>query len=134
MDFFKALDRRRRDEKFYFRFSKHSTAVWGALLALVALLTQQVESVLNAAFALSGLTSGAMLGGLTLALWWRKGSPVPMIAGMLVSLGAMIVIYGKWRQEIAWPWYTLIGSLITVAVAGSVRKLRGSYAGSTGVA
>jgi Na+/proline symporter len=80
-----------------------------------------VESVLNAAFALNGLTSGAMLGGLVLALVWRRGRAAPVILGMLVALATMITLYVGWRAQVAWPWYTLIGATITVVVAALVR-------------
>ena len=121
MDFYKGLARRPRSEAFYLRFSRASMLLWAGLLVAVALLTRTVESVLNAAFALNGLTSGAMLGGLVLALWWRRGSPVPVIAGMLAALAVMTVLFVNWRAQVAWPWYALLGSLITLSVASLVR-------------
>ena len=72
MDFVKHLMPDRTD-KFYLRFSRVSTVVWAGALILVAYLSRQVEFVLNAAFSLRGLTSGALLGGLVLAVFWRKG-------------------------------------------------------------
>lgn len=121
MDFYKGLARTARSEAFYLRFSRISTAFWALLVVTVAMLTRQVESVLNAAFALNGLTSGAMLGGLTLALTWRKGRAGPVIVGMLGSLIVMAYLYLNWRQTIAWPWYTMIGTLVTIGVAWLVR-------------
>src|SRR2546430_7538571 len=61
MDFVKHLMPDRTD-KFYLRFSRVSTVVWAGALILVAYLSRQVEFVLNAAFSLRGLTSGALLG------------------------------------------------------------------------
>ncbi len=121
MDFYRGLARRPRSEAFYLRFSRASMLLWAGLLVAVALLTRTVESVLNAALALNGLTSGAMLGGLVLALGWRRGHPVPVIAGMLAALAGMTVLFVNWRAHVAWPWYTLIGSLITLGVATLVR-------------
>src|SRR6266853_1558301 len=72
MDFVKPLSRE-RSESFFLRFSKISTVVWAAALILVAYLSRQVPFVLNAAFSLRGLTSGALLGGLALAVFWKKG-------------------------------------------------------------
>lgn len=125
-----------RSEAFFLRFSKISTVVWAAALILVAYLSRQVPFVLNAAFALRGLTSGALLGGLALAIFWRKGRALPIIAGMLVSLGCMTAIQllpkfaltrDWWMKaigtEIFWPWYTLIGVVITLLTAGLVRRL-----------
>jgi hypothetical protein len=38
---------------------------------------------------------------------------------MVASLVLMLVIQQK--TTVAWPWYTLIGTLITLAVAGLMR-------------
>ena len=45
--------------------------------------------MLDIAFKLRGLTSGALLGGLLLAVFWRKGSSTPVVIGMVVSLIVM---------------------------------------------
>src|SRR5688572_22698099 len=76
MDFVKGITRGARSEEFYLRFSKWSTVFWAGALIFVAYLSREVEYVLNAAFSLRGLTSGALLGGLLLVLVWRKGSPI----------------------------------------------------------
>ncbi len=91
MDFVKhALPR--RDENFFLRFSKYSTVVWAGLLILVAYLSREVQFVLNAAFSLRGLTSGALVGGLGLAIFWRQGRARPIIIGMLTALVCMTAI------------------------------------------
>ncbi|MEI6394995.1 MAG: hypothetical protein WCT12_28295 [Verrucomicrobiota bacterium] len=133
MDFVKHL-MPERSELFFLRFSKLSTVVWAAALILLAYLSRQVAFVLNAAFALRGLTSGALVGGLALAVFWRKGRSTPVIAGMLVSLAVMTTIQmlpkldctrELWMKvvgtEIFWPWYTLIGAIVTLTTAWVVR-------------
>jgi Na+/proline symporter len=57
----------KKSEEFYLRFSKYSTVFWAGMLVLTAWLAREVTFVLNAAFSLRGLTSGALLGGLLLA-------------------------------------------------------------------
>ena len=134
MDFLKPL-LPRPTEDFLFRFSKLSTVLWAAALIGVAYASRQVEFVLNAAFSLRGLTSGALLGGLGLALFWRKDRAAPVVLGMLTSVAALAAIEtlphlsptrAWWMKtigtEIFWPWYTLIGAAVTVATAGLVRK------------
>src|SRR5258706_1310104 len=71
-----------RNETFFLRFSKSSTVVWAVVLVLIASISRNVEFVLNAAFALRGLTSGALLGGLGLAIFWKNGRALPVIIGM----------------------------------------------------
>jgi hypothetical protein len=82
------------------------------------------------------LTSGALVGGLVLAVFSRKGRAAPVIGGMLVSLVTMaaIEILPNWAVTkpvwmslvgtgIFWPWYTLIGATVTLTVAWLLRKL-----------
>jgi SSS family transporter len=126
MDFVKG-QHGRRSEAFYLNFSKRSTVAWAAILILVAYLSREVAFVLNAAFTLRGLTSGALLGGLMLAVFWKNGRAVSVIAGMVAALLAMIgVSQISWTVEVGgktethkvfWPWFTLIGVVVTLTVA-----------------
>jgi solute:Na+ symporter, SSS family len=131
MDFVKAMTRGARSEEFYLRFSRYSTIFWAGALILVAYMSREVAYVLNAAFSLRGLTSGALLGALGLVLWWRRGSAAPVLVGMIGSFISMIFITRiEWvtaqapalqTAKIAWPWYTLIGTLITLLLAWLTR-------------
>jgi len=134
MDFVKPLTKRERSEGFFLNFSKASTVAWAAVLILVAYLSREVEYVLNAAFSLRGLTSGALLGALLLVLFWKEGSALPVVAGTIASLVAMIIISRlEWTQttasgeavkaKMAWPWFTLTGTIVTLATAWLVRAL-----------
>ena len=97
--------------------------LWAGALILVAYLSREVAHVLNAAFSLRGLTSGALLGSLFLVLFWRKGTALPIFVGMIGSFLAMIYISQfEWtisespelvKGKVAWPWYTLIGTCIS---------------------
>ncbi|HWF18567.1 MAG TPA: hypothetical protein VG754_04840 [Verrucomicrobiae bacterium] len=128
MDFVKALSRKQRSEEFYLKFSKISTIAWAIMLILVAYISRRVEFVLNASFSLRGLTSGALLGGLLLAVFWKRGRATPILIGMAVSLLVMIAIqvlpnYFPSIPAIFWPWYALIGTTVMVLVSWSVREM-----------
>lgn len=127
-----------RDEGWFLRFSKYSTVFWAAVLVFIAWLAREVEFVLNAAFSLRGLTSGALLGGLLLALFQRQVGARAVMAGMTVSLLVMNFIYWPakipatkvwWMKtfggEVFWPWFTLIGTVVTIGVAWAVRAAFG---------
>jgi len=129
MDFAKRLLPNRGDE-FFLRFSRNSTVFWAAALVGVAWLTREVPFVLNAAFSLRGLTSGALLGSLIAALFWRRLGALAVMCGMAVSILLMNTLYWPpkldmtrdwWNAhvgtEIFWPWFTLIGTTTTLAVA-----------------
>ncbi len=125
----------RKGEGFFLRFSRISTIGWAIALVFIAYLSsRQVEFVLNAAFSLRGLTSGALLGGLILAVFWKQGRGASVIAGMVTSLAFMTAIQvlpnlkisAKWWKkaigtEIFWPWYTLIGVIVTLSAAAVVQ-------------
>ena len=135
MDFVKRLLPSRNDE-FFLRFSRGSTVFWAAALVGVAWLTRHVPFVLNAAMEVRGLTSGALLGGLLLALFWRRVGPWPAVAGMASALVLLNLLYWPprleitkawWKQtfgsDIFWPWFTLIGAATTLSIAGLVRAI-----------
>jgi Na+(H+)/acetate symporter ActP len=106
-----------------------------------------VDFVLNAAFSLRGLTSGALLGGLALAVFWKKGRALPVVTGMLASLTVMTAIQTlpklDWTKdfwarkigtEIFWPWYTLIGVVVTLGTAWLTQSLTRPQLPGTGEA
>ena len=132
MDLFKAVAKRPRTDEAYLRLSKHSTLVWAVVLGAVAFASQGVEFILNWAFSLNGLTSGALLGGLLMAVFWKQMRPRAVITGMLVSLAGMIALSQfSWTTMVAdepvehkvfWPWFTLIGTVLTLTVAWIVNR------------
>ena len=96
-----------KDETLKLKWSRHLTLLWGVVLIVVAYLTREVESVMNTAFSLVGLTSGALLGGVFLSLLIKRGTAWPVVVGMILSLITMIWIDSL--KVVHWPWYTLIG-------------------------
>lgn len=135
MDFLKPLVREERSERSWLRIGKISTLLWAVALVGVAYWSREKSFVLNVAFSLRGLTSGALLGGLALAVFGRRGRSTPVVGGMLAALGTMTAIHllprlewtGElWRAwvgpEIFWPWYTLIGATVCLVVAWSLSR------------
>ena len=87
----------------------------------MAYLCREVESVMNAAFSLVGLTSGALLGGVVLSLLIKRGPAWPVVLGMIASLFGMIWINSL--KLIYWPWYTLIGFSFMLIVSLPLLRL-----------
>lgn len=134
MDFVKQIVKG-RDENYFLKFSKYSTVFWAAVLVGTAWLTREVTFVLNAAFSLRGLTAGALLGSLIIALFWKRLGARATMVGMTASLVVMNIIYwpanipalkpwwtATFGAEVFWPWFTLIGTLVTLGVAWAVRS------------
>ena len=125
-----------RSESFFLRLSRWSTIGWAVVLIGVAWLSRHVEFVLNAAFSLRGLTSGALLGGLIAALFLRRLGARAVMAGMVTSLVVMNTLYwppllpatqawwlATFGGEVFWPWFTLIGTLVTLGTAAAIQGL-----------
>lgn len=150
MDIFRGFSKKQHSDKFYMKFSRASMIGWAVVLVLVASASTQIESALNTALALSGWTNGAMLGGLILVLFWRKGSAVPVIVGMVTAvlttfyIANFVAIHPEEgikfyaptltallkgldaagnpiAPKIAWPWFTLFGTIVTLTVASLLR-------------
>jgi solute:Na+ symporter, SSS family len=119
MDLIKPLLERRHGEQFFLKLSRFTTVFWAGALILIAYLSREVVFVLNVAFSLRGLTSGALLGGLILAVAWKKAPSWPIVIGMIMSLLFMVGVSRNWfwDTKIDWPWYTLIGTSVTIAIA-----------------
>lgn len=116
-----------RDEKYYMRLSRWAIILVSFVLVLIAYFSQQTPLVFNLAFTLAGLTSGALLGSVLFAIWKKRSYPGPIMAGMVTSFIAMaviIIVVQKTNIKINWPWFTPIGTAITMIVA---------YLGSLGV-
>ncbi len=84
--------------------------------------------VVVVALAIASFTYGGLLGGFSLALFWKRAIQRDAITGMSVGIFCMgIVVFAKqlsaWFPAlaptlqpftgIAWPWYVLIGTTIT---------------------
>ena len=115
MDFVKPLLHRLYSDSWYLRFGKISTLFWALLLIIVTKISQTQPVIFNWAFSLNGLTSGALLAGLILALYARWLSTMSVVLGMGGSVGIMISLQitmeltdTKW---LAWPWFTITGAL-----------------------
>lgn len=132
MDFVKRMIPH-RDERFFLRFSRNSTLFWAVALIGVAWLTRKVPFVLNAAMEVRGLTSGALLGSILLALFFRQLGARAVFIGMLAAVTVMNLLYWPPRLELTkqwwkstfggdvyWPWFTLIGVTIAMVTAFTV--------------
>ena len=80
---------------------------------------------------LSSFTSGGLLGGFFLGIYWRRAIQRDAILGMSIAIATMaFIVFAKPIAaaypplastlgpfgNIAWPWYVLIGTTITLVV------------------
>jgi SSS family transporter len=108
--------RPKRDDKHYLRVSHWLTLVWGIVQIGVALFAmRQNRSALDQALSVASLVNGPILGVFLVGTFLRRVSEPPALLGMLASM--LVMTYIRFWTPIAWTWYVLIGSLITLLVA-----------------
>ena len=107
--------------------------IWGIVLTGGALLFPQNQQtpVVVVALSIASFTYGGLLGGFFLAIFWRRARQRDAILGMSVGIAAMsVIVFAKqisaavpaWApalkplSTIAYPWYVLIGTTITLTV------------------
>ncbi|MEP6622219.1 MAG: sodium:solute symporter [bacterium] len=109
------------------------TLGWGVVLTLGALLFPQDTKtpVVVVALGIASFTSGGLLGGFFLGIYWRRAIQRDAILGMSIAIATMaFIVFAKPISsaypslastlapvgDIAWPWYVLIGTSITMIV------------------
>jgi SSS family transporter len=108
------------------RIARRLTLVWGVVLLIAALLyRQQGTPIVIVALAIASFTYGALLGGFFLGILWKRAIQRDAIVGMAIGILVMsVVVFAKQLvplvpalaaiANIAWPWYVLIGTAVTV--------------------
>jgi solute:Na+ symporter, SSS family len=129
-DLWLPLSGRRADDAAVLPMARRFTLAWAVVLVGGALLYRSEGTpVVVIALSVASFTYGALLGGFFLALLWPRARQRDAIGGMSVGLVAMaLVVFARplsgWVPAlaeplapltgIAWPWYVLIGTTITL--------------------
>jgi SSS family transporter len=132
-DIYLPLTGRRQDDPRTLRAGKFFALAWGVVLTLGALLFPEDPKtpVVVVALSIASFTYGALLGVFFLGNFWRRAIQRDALTGQVVALVVMAFIvfagqFSRWFPalaptlapfgKIAWPWYVLIGTAITVGV------------------
>jgi Na+/proline symporter len=132
-DIYLPLTGRRADDPRTLRVGKLFALVWGVILTGGALLFPQNQQtpVVVIALSIASFTYGGLLGGFFLGILSRRARQSDAILGMSVGIVAMaFVVFArqiaaavpafasslKPLGTIAWPWYVLIGTVITLVI------------------
>lgn len=114
-DLYKPFARDASDKKLV-RLAGWLTLVIGIVQIIVAVIFMSTgESALNLALSVASLINGPILGVFLVGTFLKRAREIHALAGMIASISLMIYIL--LGTKIAWPWYALIGSLTTLAVA-----------------
>lgn len=96
------------------RFSKSVTLAAGVAQVGVALAVRgSGQSALGQALSVAALVNGPILGVFLLGTFDARSGPRAGLVGM--AAGAAVALWVFAATKVAWPWYTAIGSLSTLA-------------------
>ena len=105
--------------------SRILTLVWCAVLIAISLLARNWGSVLEVGLTITSITIGSILGIFALGAWSTRVRQTGGLVGMVSGLLVMVAVHAS--GTVAWPWYVLVGSSVTVAVgllSATVRRSR----------
>ncbi len=137
-DIYLPLTGRSPDAPETLRAGKRFALAWGLVLTFGALLFPEGRTpVVVIALSIASFTYGALLGGFFLGIFVKRAQQRDAILGMSVGLVAMaLIVFAKIVggavpalapmlrpfEPIAWPWFVLIGTAVTVGT-GSLSSL-----------
>ena len=96
------------------RVTRVLTALFGAVQIAVGIAGQWLKSsIVSSVLGIAAFTTGIVLGVFFLGIFARRVGQRAALTGFVVGLAVMTGIF--FGTSLAWPWYALVGSLITVA-------------------
>jgi SSS family transporter len=118
LDFYQPLARRAVADQSLLALSRWLTAVWGVVLIVIAFVARGWGSVFTAGLTIASIVYGPMLGAFLMGILSRTATETGVMAGIAVSLAAMIAV--RVVTPLAWTWYVVVGCGICVAVGMAV--------------
>jgi SSS family solute:Na+ symporter len=118
-DYWAPLVGARDDEERILRAGKIFSLVWAALLiggAILFIPLSEGTSAVEVALGIASLVYGGLLGAFALGVFTKRPGQLAAIVGIAAGIGLVTLI----RDQIAWPWYVLVGSTVTLLVGSLV--------------
>lgn len=101
--------------------SRFVTLLWGIVMVGVAYMARHWGQVLEAGLTIASFVYGGMLGVFLLGFFFPTVTTRNAIIGLIT--GILAVIFIAVYTATAWPWFALIGTGVTVAVAMVITSL-----------
>lgn len=117
-DYWAPMAGARDDEARILKAGKIFTLVWAALLISGAVLfipLSEGTSAVEVALGIASLVYGGLLGAFALGVLTKRPGQISAIIGVAVGIGTVTLL----RDQMAWPWYVLVGSTVTL-IAGTI--------------
>ncbi|MBT8397519.1 MAG: sodium/solute symporter [Gemmatimonadetes bacterium] len=107
------------DEVKILRAGKGFTLLWAALLvggATVFIPLSTRTSAVEVALGIASVVYGGLLGAFGLGVLSKRAEQTGTIVGMVTGIGVVMTIWLTIPERVAWPWFVLIGTLVTFGV------------------
>ena len=111
MDFWRPM-RPQTSEVRLLQLARWATIAWGVILFTVGLAARHWGSVLETGLSIASVLYGSLLGVFLLGVLTKKPGEWAAIIGM----GSGFIVTVLCRNQVAYTWYVLIGSLVTFVV------------------
>ena len=126
-DFYIPWAGRGRSDADYLRVARRATIGWAAVQVAVALVAIQLSSrLIDEVLAVQFFTGGLLLGIFLIGALTTTRSPAAAATGLGAGLVATLSL--ALFTAVSYQWYTLIGSMTTLAVGWSAQTLRAPHA------
>ncbi|MTD55332.1 sodium:solute symporter [Amycolatopsis pithecellobii] len=129
-DLYQRFTRRKPEDSKVLRHGRMWTLIWAVVFAVFgSLFSSRNNPVIEQGLSITGYTYGAMLGAFFLGMWITRARQLDAIIAFVVTVAAMAVVVlwvkippapGAKPVVLAFPWYTLLGVLITLVVGGAL--------------
>ncbi len=139
-DFWGPARGKQDDDAALLRAGKIFTLVWASLLVLGAIVfipLSRGTAAVEVALAVASMVYGGLLGAFGLGVLTKRVNSTGAIVGMTLGIGTVVVIWVVARASVAWPWFVLIGVVVTMATGSLFRgdgDSKGSQGGTSGSA
>jgi len=122
----------RADDARTLRVGRIFTLVWAALIvggAIVFIPLSEGPPAVEVALAVASLVYGGLLGAFALGIFSTRADGRSVTVGVAVGIGVVTVVWAVAADRVAWPWFVLIGSVVTYAVGWVLGSGRGARRG-----
>ncbi|TVT42310.1 sodium/solute symporter [Amycolatopsis rhizosphaerae] len=129
-DLYQRFTKRKPEDSKLLRHGRMWTLVWAVVFAIFgSAFSSRNNPVIEQGLSITGYTYGAMLGAFFLGMWVKRARQLDAIIAFVVTVAVMAVVVlavkippapGAKPVGLAFPWYTLLGVLITLVVGGAL--------------
>jgi Na+/proline symporter len=124
-DFWAPLRGLTGDEKKILAVGKRFTLIWAALLiggAVLFIPLSTRTSAVEVALGIASVVYGGLLGAFGLGVLSKRADQRSTSIGIAVGIGVVMAIWLTIPDRVAWPWFVLIGTVVTSAVGWSLGR------------